>query len=117
MALTAEQQSQVDMHAAMAAISTESDATRRAADLESALAIQTAQAAAAAAADTRRAEAAAAQHTNQIEIVTKQAKLDAVRLAKEVLIENARSKPVGERDVTASDIIALANQLAAAINS
>lgn len=117
MALTAEQQLNVDMHAAMAAISTESDTTRRAADLASALAVQNAQAAAATAADTRRAEATAAQHANQLEIVTKQTKLDAVRLAKEVLIENARSKPVGERDVTASDIIALANQLAAAINS
>ena len=45
------------------------------------------------------------------------ARLEAVRMAKETLIENARTKPVGERDVTAADIIAFADVLAAYINT
>jgi hypothetical protein len=42
-------------------------------------------------------------------------RLEAVRLAKEVLIENARSKPVDARDVNAADITAFANTLVAYI--
>jgi len=53
----------------------------------------------------------AARHANQLAIVAKQAKLEAVRLAKEVLIENARSKPVDSRDVTAQQITAFADTL------
>ena len=44
------------------------------------------------------------------------ARLEAVRLAKEVLIENARSKSVDERDVTAADITAFAAVLITTIN-
>jgi len=51
------------------------------------------------------------RHTNQMVIQAKQAKLEAVRLAKEVLIENARSKPVDSRDVTAADITTFAGVL------
>ena len=36
------------------------------------------------------------------------ARLEALRLAKETLVENARSKPVSERDITAEDITAFA---------
>ena len=39
------------------------------------------------------------------------ARLENVRLAKETLIENDRSKPVGERGVTAADITAFADTL------
>ena len=58
----------------------------------------------------------AARHANQMAMQAKQAKLEAVRLAKETLIENARSKPVDARDVTAADIAAFAAALEAHIN-
>ena len=77
MALTAEQQSQVDVSNAM-------EATR---------------------------------HTNQMALQAKQAKLEAVRLAKEVLIENARSRAVDSRDVAAADITAFAGTLVAYIDA
>ena len=77
MALTAEQQAQVDVSDAM-------EATR---------------------------------HTNQMAMQAKQAKLEAVRLAKEVLIENARSKAVDSRDVAAADITAFAGTLVAYIEA
>jgi hypothetical protein len=50
-------------------------------------------------------------------IENKRAKLEAVRLAKDVLIENARSKPVSEREISASDISTFANTLITYINS
>ena len=51
-----------------------------------------------------------ARHANQMQA-------EAVRLAKETLIENARSKPVDSRDVSAADIQAFAQTLVAYINS
>ena len=59
---------------------------------------------------------AVAQAAGQSELFTKQARLEAVRLAKETLIENARSKPVDARDVSAADIQAFAQTLVAYIN-
>ena len=59
----------------------------------------------------------AARHANQVALQAKQAKLEAVRLAKETLIENARSKPVGERDITAADVTAFADTLVAYVNA
>jgi DNA-binding ferritin-like protein (Dps family) len=47
----------------------------------------------------------------------KQTKLEAIRLAKETLIENARSKPADSREVTAADITAFADALVASINA
>ena len=38
-------------------------------------------------------------------------KLELVRIAHTTLIENSRSKPVGERDISAADITALADTL------
>jgi hypothetical protein len=58
-----------------------------------------------------------ARHANQMALQAKQAKLEAVRLAKETLIENARSKPVDSRDVTAADITAFAAALESHINA
>ena len=58
-----------------------------------------------------------ARSANQMAMQAKQAKLEAVRLAKETLIENARSKPVDARDVTAADITAFAAALEAHINA
>ena len=58
-----------------------------------------------------------ARHANQMAAQAKQAKLEAVRLAKETLIENARSKPADSREVTAADITAFAATLEAHINA
>lgn len=43
-------------------------------------------------------------------------RLEAVRIAKETLLENARSKPVDARDVSAADITAFADSLIQYIN-
>ena len=43
-------------------------------------------------------------------------KMDLVRIAKETLIENDRSKPADERGVTAADITAYAESLFAYVN-
>ena len=58
-----------------------------------------------------------ARHANQMAMQAKQAKLEAVRIAQATLIENARSKPVESRDVTAADITAFAAALEAHINA
>ena len=77
MALTAEQQSQVDLNDAI-------EATRFA---------------------------------NQSALQAKQAKLEAVRLAQQTLLENARSKAVDSRDVTAADITTFAEAIVTYINA
>jgi len=56
------------------------------------------------------------RHANQMKFEAHRAKMEAVRLAKEVLVENARSKPVDSRDVSAADITAFAQTLANYIN-
>lgn len=76
MALTAEQQSQIDLQNAM-------DAGRRA---------------------------------HEIAMEQRRARLEMIRLAKETLIENARSKPVDSRDVTASEVTTFANVLNTYVN-
>jgi hypothetical protein len=57
------------------------------------------------------------RHANLLVLEAKRAKLEAVRLAKEVLIENARSKPVDSRDVTAAQITAFADVLSNYVSS
>ena len=57
------------------------------------------------------------RHNNQMIIMTAQMKLDAIRMAQQTLIENARSKPVDEREITPADIAAFANALVAAANA
>ena len=47
----------------------------------------------------------------------KRAKLDALRMAKDILVENARSKPVDERDITADAVVAFATTLVAYADS
>jgi len=59
----------------------------------------------------------AVRHANQLELQAKQAKIEAVRTAKEVLVENARNKPVDSRDITAADVTAFADALVANINA
>jgi len=58
-----------------------------------------------------------ARNANQTAMQAKQAKLEAVRLAKETLIENRRNQPVDAREVTAADITAYATTLVNYINS
>ena len=53
----------------------------------------------------------AVRHANQLAITNKQKEIDAVRIAQTVLIENARSKPVNEREITPADITTFANAL------
>jgi len=77
MALTAEQQSQVDMQAAI---------------------------------EANRAATQAAQDAAR-------AKLEAVRMAKEILVENRRTKPAAEAsDITAVAVTTMADELASYIN-
>lgn len=57
------------------------------------------------------------RRAHEIAMDKRRARLEAVRLAKETLIENARSKPVDARDVSAADITAFAATLEAHINA
>lgn len=58
-----------------------------------------------------------AQKNSQLAVQSKQTKIEAVRLAKETLIENSRNKPVADRDITGEDIINFANTLIAYVES
>lgn len=58
-----------------------------------------------------------ARHINQLALETKRAKLEAVRLAKETLIENRRNLPVDQREVAAADITAFAQTLVSYIDA
>ena len=57
------------------------------------------------------------RNANQAALEAKRAKMDAIRLAKDTLIENARSKPVDARDITAADITAFAQALIAYVDA
>jgi hypothetical protein len=46
-----------------------------------------------------------------------QLELESVRLAKEVLLENARNKPIDDREVSADEITAFAETLISYVNS
>lgn len=60
------------------------------------------------------------RHANQLELQLqlemRRSKVEMIRLAKETLIENARSKPIESRDVSATDIQAFAHTLITYIN-
>lgn len=56
------------------------------------------------------------RHANQMAAEEKRARLEAVRLAKETLIENARNKPIDDRDVSAAEITAFADALTTYVN-
>ena len=58
-----------------------------------------------------------ARQANQMALEARRAKLEAIRLAKETLIENRRNQPVDAREVTAADITAYATTLVNYINS
>ncbi len=88
MALTAEQQAQVDLQVAIQAANSEAQKA-----LEN------------------------ARHANQMAMQDKQTKLEAVRIAQQTLIENRRNQPVDDREVTAADITAYATTLVNYVNS
>ena len=58
----------------------------------------------------------AMRHANNLALEARRVKLEAIRLAKETLIENARSKPVDSRDVSTADVQAFAQSLVSYIN-
>jgi hypothetical protein len=58
----------------------------------------------------------AGRRAHELAVEQRRAKLEAVRLAKETLIENARSKPVDERGVSGSDITTFADAIVSYIN-
>lgn len=49
------------------------------------------------------------EHTRALQV--RMARIEAIRLAKETLLENARNKPVGESEVSAEDIVVFARKL------
>jgi hypothetical protein len=51
------------------------------------------------------------RHRQNMESEWGRSKVEMVRLAKEVLLENSKSKPVDNRDVTAEDITKFADTL------
>ena len=56
------------------------------------------------------------RQTNLLEIENRRAKLDMVRLARDTLIENSRSKPVDSREVSAEDVKSYAQVLMNYVN-
>jgi len=58
-----------------------------------------------------------ARHVRLMETETFRARMEAIRLAKDVLIENNRNLPVGEREVSAADITAYATTLLGFVNN
>jgi hypothetical protein len=58
----------------------------------------------------------AGNRSHQLAMEQLRIKMDAVRLAKETLIENDRSKPADERGVSASDITTFAAALNTYVN-
>ena len=57
------------------------------------------------------------RHSKTQELEAKRAKLEAIRMARETLTENNRSKPADSREVTAADITTFAASLIAYVNS
>ena len=57
------------------------------------------------------------RYANMASMEIKRARLESLRLAKEILAENARNKPMGEGEVSAEDIIAFADKLFAHLDA
>ena len=57
------------------------------------------------------------RYTKTQELEAKRAKLEAIRMARETLTENNRSKPADSREVTAADITTFAASLITYVNS
>jgi hypothetical protein len=88
MALTAEQQGQIEIQ----------------------LAVETAR-------QANSMEMETARNTNISSLEDKRNRLEAIRLAQQTLIENSRSLPADQRGIAASDITAFAATIQAYINS
>ena len=54
----------------------------------------------------------AARQAHELAMEARRAKLELLRMAKEIVVENARNKPVDEAGVTAAEIAAFAEELA-----
>ena len=114
MALTAEQQAQLDydiaFETARAKIQTTMDNTRFENERLATEAAEKLRAA-------NNIEAEKLQAANQAASDAKRTKLEMIRAAKEVLIENRRTKPASEAvDITVADITGLAEDLANFVN-
>jgi hypothetical protein len=60
----------------------------------------------------------AAQATSQAATDAKRAKLEAIRLSKDILVENRRTATAADaEDITAADITTMANELATYVSS
>tara|TARA_R110000868_G_scaffold12505_10_gene59755 strand:+ start:1106 stop:1372 length:267 start_codon:yes stop_codon:yes gene_type:complete len=88
MALTAEQQGLVDVQVAIEAARTETQ-----------IALEN------------------SRNSNQASMYAKQHKLETLRMAKEILVENSRTLPVDAREVTTANVTAMAAVLLNYINS
>jgi hypothetical protein len=53
-----------------------------------------------------------ARREHELAMEARRAKLELLRMAKEIVVENARNKPVDEAGVTAAEIAAFAEELA-----
>lgn len=62
-------------------------------------------------ASQQQAEAIRREHEKDME--ARRTKMELLRMAKEIVVENARNKPTQEANVTAAEIVAFANELAA----
>lgn len=56
-------------------------------------------------------------HTNALQVNSMNLKLESIRIAKEILLENSRSKPVDTREITATDIKNFAQVIENYVNS
>ena len=115
MALTPEQQAELAFQKAMEDVRNENTKALEKSRLD-------AQAAVTAAHETQRAENLAEHETqraaNQAAEEAQRAKLELVRMAKEILVENRRTKtPAEAADITPEAVSALATELASAMNS
>jgi hypothetical protein len=63
-----------------------------------------------------QAPAEADRRAHELNMETRRARLELLRTAKEVLIENKRNLPVSEREVADKDVITFATALEAFIN-
>lgn len=57
-----------------------------------------------------------ARHANNVAMEVSRARMESIRIAKEVLLENKRNSLGENTEVSAADIIAFANELAAYVS-
>lgn len=117
MALTPEQEQQLELTRAMALVNEEVAAARRAEEATREDARRADETAREQARHANNLETLQAQLDSQVTLARQQARLEAVRLARETLTENRRSLPVGEREITATDITGFADTLVNYINT